>query len=159
MGTQRLFAFVDRNPEVELHSFDTILNPSFMAGFDSFVSVNSALQVDLTGQVNAESIDGKQLSGVGGGVDFILGAWLSPGGKTIIALPSVDRKSGKSRIVGRLEAGTTVTVPRHFVQYVVTEHGIADLAGLSVRERAKALIAVADPALLGELEAGVSDGG
>lgn len=145
MGTTALFDYAHENPALEMHPFDTILDPAYIASFEGFVSVNSAVQVDLMGQANVEHLGGDQLSGVGGGFDFAQGAWLSPGGKSIIAMPSTNRRGDVSRIVARLDPGTPVAVPRHFTQYVVTEHGVADLAGLGLRERAEALIAVAAP--------------
>ena len=155
MGTTTLFDYAHDNPALEMHPFDTILDPAHIASFESFVSVNSAVQVDLAGQANVEHLGGAQLSGVGGGYDFAQGAWLSPGGRTIIAMPSTNRRGDVSRIVARLDPGTPVAVPRHFTQFVVTEHGVADLAGLSLRERAEALIAVAPPQFRDELAGSV----
>lgn len=151
MGTATLFDYADGNPALEMHTFDTILDPAHIARFEGFVSVNSAVQVDLMGQANVEHLGGAQLSGVGGGYDFAQGAWLSPGGKCIIAMPSTNRRGDVSRIVARLDPTAPVGVPRHFTQYVVTEHGVADLAGLGLRERAEALIAVAAPQFRDEL--------
>ena len=153
MGTTTLYEYATDNPALEMHPFDTILDPAHIASFERFVSVNSAVQVDLAGQANVEHLGGLQLSGVGGGYDFAQGAWLSPGGRTIIAMPSTNRRGDVSRIVARLDPGTPVAVPRHFTQYVVTEHGVADLAGLSLRERAEALIAIAAPQFRDELSA------
>jgi len=151
MGTTTLFDYADGNPALEMHPFDTILDPAHIASFEGFVSVNSAVQVDLMGQANVEHLGGAQLSGVGGGYDFAQGAWLSPGGKCIIAMPSTNRRGDVSRIVAQLDPATPVGVPRHFTQYVVTEHGVADLAGLGLRERAEALIALAAPQFRDEL--------
>ena len=151
MGTTALFDYADGNPALEMHPFETILDPAHIASFEGFVSVNSAVQVDLMGQANVEHLGGDQLSGVGGGFDFAQGAWLSPGGKSIIAMPSTNRRGDVSRIVPYLDPGTPVAVPRHFTHYVVTEHGVADLAGLGLRERAEALIAVAAPQFRDEL--------
>ena len=151
MGTTTLYDYADNNPALEMHPFDTILDPAHIAGFAGFVSVNSAVQVDLMGQANVEHLAGAQLSGVGGGYDFAQGAWLSPGGKSIIAMPSTNRRGDVSRIVARLDPTAPVGVPRHFTQYVVTEHGVADLAGLGLRERAEALVAVAAPQFRDEL--------
>ena len=145
MGTTTLYDYADNNPALEMHPFDTILDPAKIAGFEGFVSVNSAVQVDLMGQANVEHLAGAQLSGVGGGYDFAQGAWLSPGGKSIIAMPSTNRRGDVSRIVAQLDPTAPVGVPRHFTQYVVTEHGVADLSGLGLRERAEALIGVAAP--------------
>ena len=153
MGTETLFEYARENPALEMHPFDTILDPAHIASFKGFVSVNSAVQVDLMGQANVEHLAGAQLSGVGGGFDFAQGAWLSPGGKSIIAMPSTNRRGDVSRIVARLDPDTPVAVPRHFTQYVVTEYGVADLAGLGLRERAEALIAVAAPRFRDELTA------
>ncbi len=145
MGTETLFEYANENPALEMHPFDTILDPAHIGSFEGFVSVNSAVQVDLMGQANVEHLGGNQLSGVGGGFDFAQGAWLSPGGKSIIAMPSTNRRGDISRIVAQLGATTPVGVPRHFTQYIVTEHGVADLAGLGLRERAEALVGVAAP--------------
>lgn len=145
MGTETLFEYANENPALEMHPFDTILDPAHIGSFEGFVSVNSAVQVDLMGQANVEHLGGNQLSGVGGGFDFAQGAWLSPGGKSIIAMPSTNRRGDISRIVAQLDATTPVGVPRHFTQYIVTEHGVADLAGLGLRERAEALVGVAAP--------------
>ena len=153
MGTTTLYEYAADNPALEMHPFDTILDPTHTASFERFVSVNSAVQVDLAGQANVEHLGGVQLSGVGGGYDFAQGAWLSPGGMTIIAMPSTNRRGDVSRIVARLDPGTPVAVPRHFTHYVVTEHGMADLAGLSTRERAEALIAIAAAPFRDELAA------
>jgi 4-hydroxybutyrate CoA-transferase len=151
MGTPLLYDYADGNPALEMHPFDTILDPAHIAGFEGFVSVNSAVQVDLMGQANVEHLAGAQLSGVGGGYDFAQGAWLSPGGRSIIAMPSTNRRGDVSRIVARLDPTAPVGVPRHFTQYIVTEHGVADLAGLGLRERAEALIALAAPQFRDEL--------
>ncbi|MYB25712.1 MAG: acetyl-CoA hydrolase/transferase family protein [Acidimicrobiia bacterium] len=155
MGTTALYEYAHENSALEMHPFDTILDPAHMAGFEGFVSVNSAVQVDLMGQANVEHLGGDQLSGVGGGFDFAQGAWLSPGGKSIIAMPSTNRRGDVSRIVARLDPGAPVGVPRHFTHYVVTEQGVADLAGLGLRERAEALIAVAAPQFRDELAGSV----
>ena len=151
MGTATLFDYADGNPALEMHPFDTILDPAYIASFEGFVSVNSAVQVDLMGQANVEHLAGAQLSGVGGGFDFAQGAWLSPGGKSIIAMPSTNRRGDVSRIVARLDPTAPVAVPRHFTEYVVTEHGVADLAPLGLHERAEALIGVAAPQFRDEL--------
>jgi 4-hydroxybutyrate CoA-transferase len=109
------------------------------------ISINSALQVDLTGQVNAEMIGHVQFSGVGGQVDFVRGAGRSKGGKSIIALPSTAAKGTVSRIVRALEAGTAISTSRNDVHYVVTEFGVADLRGKTLQQRAQALTAIAHP--------------
>lgn len=109
------------------------------------IAINSAIEVDLTGQVCADSIGSTMYSGVGGQMDFIRGASLSPGGKAIIALPSVTRR-GESRIVSYLKTGAGVVTTRSHVQYIITEYGIAELYGKSLQQRAKALINIAHPA-------------
>ncbi|SQC99068.1 Propionyl-CoA:succinate CoA transferase [Fusobacterium necrophorum subsp. necrophorum] len=109
------------------------------------VSINSALQVDLMGQVNAESMGAKQFSGTGGQVDFVRGAAMSKGGRSIIAMPSTAAKGTISKIVMNLDVGATVTTSRNDVDYIITEYGIAELKGKTLRERAKALIAIAHP--------------
>lgn len=150
MGTPALFAYVDRNPLVRAVSTDVALAPETFRRIDRFVSVNSAVEVDVTGQVNAESIGHKLLSGPGGQLDYMEGAMLSPGGRAVIALPSTAR-DGSSRIVCHLGPGAVVTTPRVCVTHVVTEHGVAALEGRSLDERAAALIAVAAPSARAEL--------
>ncbi len=110
--------------------------------------------MDLTGQVTAESLGGRQVAGIGGQFDFVLGASGAPGGASIIALPSTARDGTVSRIVARLAAGAAVTTPRYLVDWIVTEHGAARLTGLGERERAAALVAVAHPRFAEELERG-----
>ena len=154
MGTRRLYDFVHDNPMVELHPTEYINDPFRIAQNDRMVAINSAIEVDLTGQVCADSIGSRLYSGVGGQVDFIYGASRSQGGRPIIALPSTAEVDGRlvSRIVPTLRAGAGVVTTRSHVHYVVTEHGIADLYGKSIRQRMRALIAVADPRFRNELE-------
>ncbi|MBF0401458.1 MAG: GNAT family N-acetyltransferase [Magnetococcales bacterium] len=144
MGSQALYDFVRDNPLVEFYPSDYINNPSVIAQNDQMVAINSALEVDLTGQVVSDSIGHRFYSGIGGQVDFIRGAARSKGGRPIIALPSVT-KQGKSRIVPFVTEGAGVVTSRGDVHYVVTEYGIATLRGRSVRERAMELIQVAHP--------------
>ena len=153
MGSERLFGYVDQNPSIIMRGFDEVLDPEVITRAGSMVSVNSAVQIDLSGQVNAEYLNGHQLSGIGGGFDFLQGALRSPGGRSIIALPSEAGGGRFSRIVPALPAGTPVSVPRHHVQTVITEHGVAHLAGASMRERAERLIAVAAPQFREDLRA------
>jgi 4-hydroxybutyrate CoA-transferase len=128
-----------------LQSIDYI-NDSYIIGqYENMVSINSAIQVDLMGQVNAEMIGSNQFSGVGGQVDFIRGASRSKNGKSIIALPSTAAGGRISRIVFELDRGAAVTTSRNDVHYIVTEYGVANLRGKSLRERAKALIAISHP--------------
>jgi 4-hydroxybutyrate CoA-transferase len=145
LGTSRLYRFADQQPMIVQGSLGEILSVPRLAAIPRFISVNSALEVDLSGQVNAEWAGGRQLSGAGGSFDFLDAATLSEGGLSIVALRSTARGGTISSIVTRLGEGTPVTAPRHAVQVVVTEHGVADLRGLTLRERATALIAIADP--------------
>jgi len=147
-GSKELFDFLDHNDAVESRPFDFVNDPRVIAQNPNAVSINSALQVDLTGQVCAESIGFQQYSGTGGQGDFIRGAAWSPGGKSFIAFPSsrVDKKGQRhSKITLALPLGSAVTTPRTDVQYIVTEYGIADLRGASLEQRAKRLIAIAHP--------------
>jgi 4-hydroxybutyrate CoA-transferase len=145
MGTRKLYDFIDNNPTVELLPVDYVNDPCIIGEHENMVCINSALQVDLMGQVNAEMIGSKQFSGIGGQVDFVRGASRSPGGKSIIALPSTASGSRISRICCELDRGAAVSTSRNDVQYVVTEYGIANLRGKSMRERAIALIQIAHP--------------
>jgi acyl-CoA hydrolase len=152
MGTSRLFAFVHDHPLVNMESSAFVHDPEVVARLDRFVSINSALEVDLTGQVNAEAIGGRQVAGVGGQFDFALGASRSRDGAGLIALPSTGRNGTASRIVARLGAGAPVSTPRFLADTVVTEHGVARLQGRTERERATALIAIAHPDFQADLE-------
>ena len=152
MGTRRLYDFVREEPMVNMESSAFVHNPDVVALLDRFISINSALEVDLTGQITAESLGPRQVAGVGGQFDFVLGASRSRGGASIIALPSTGRDGAVSRIVGRLTAGAAVTTPRFLADWVVTEHGAARLRGLGERQRATAVSAVADPRFREELE-------
>ncbi|MBI2161866.1 MAG: acetyl-CoA hydrolase/transferase family protein [Candidatus Rokubacteria bacterium] len=152
MGTRRLFDFLHENPLVNMESSAFVHDPATVASLDRFVAINSALEVDLTGQVTAESLGPRQVAGIGGQFDFVLGAGRSRGGATVIALPSTGREGAVSRIVPRLSAGAAVTSPRFVAEWVVTEHGAAALRGKGERGRAEALLAVAHPRFQGELE-------
>jgi 4-hydroxybutyrate CoA-transferase len=152
MGTRRLFDFVHDNPLIHMEPSDIVHDPQVVGRIAGFVSINSALEVDLTGQVNAESVGARQLTGIGGQFDFVLGASRAPGGVSIIALPSTGKGGAVSRIVRHLGSGAGVTTPRYMADRVVTEHGAARLRGLSTRERARALIRIAAPAFRDELE-------
>jgi acyl-CoA hydrolase len=144
MGTEPLFRWVHDNPRVFMETSATIHDPRVVAGLERFVSINSAIEVDLTGQVNAESVGERQVAGIGGQFDFVAGAALG-GGRSVIALPSTGRRGETSRIVARLGSGTPVTTPRHLVDCVVTEFGRAELRGLSDEQRARGLIRLAHP--------------
>jgi len=145
MGTKRLYDFVDNNPDVIMHPVDYTNNILVAGQVDRLISINSAIQVDLYGQVCADTMGNQQFSGVGGQVDFVRASSISKGGKSIIALPSTNKKKTVSRIVSRLYEGACVTTSRNDVHYIVTEYGIADLRGKTVRQRAHSLISIAHP--------------
>jgi 4-hydroxybutyrate CoA-transferase len=144
MGTRRLYDFVDDNPLVVMLSSEYVNDTAVIRRNPKVTAINSAIEVDLTGQVVADSIGTRQYSGVGGQMDFIRGASLSPGGRPIIALPSATAH-GHSRIAAMLKPGSGVVTTRAHVHYVVTEHGIAHLYGSNLRQRARALIDIAHP--------------
>jgi len=146
-GSAELYAYLDRNPAIEFHGSDYVNSPVHIAANDKMVSINSGLQVDLTGQVCADSLGYRSFSGMGGHADFTRGAALSKGGKPIIALPSTAEtpEGTVSRIVLALDEGAGVVTTRGDIHYVVTEHGIAYLHGKTMRERAMSLISVAHP--------------
>ncbi|WP_323040312.1 acetyl-CoA hydrolase/transferase family protein [Gemmobacter sp.] len=141
IGTPRLYALADRNPALRIAGPDETHNPAIIAGLSRFHAINSALEVDLTGQVGSEEVGGRYLGAVGGQADFVRAAPLSSGGRSIIALPSVTPK-GASRIVARVGAATC---GRADADTFVTEHGVADLRGQSLAERARRMIAIAHP--------------
>jgi acyl-CoA hydrolase len=151
MGTDPLFRWVHENTRVYMEPSTAIHDPRVVAGLERFVSINSAIEVDLTGQVNAEALGERQVAGIGGQFDFVAGAALG-GARSVIALPSTGRGGKVSRIVARLAAGTPVTTPRHLVDCVVTEHGRAALRGLSDAQRARELTRLAHPAFREGLE-------
>lgn len=143
LGTKRLYEWVDDNPLIELHPTEYVNDPFVIAQNERMVAVNSAIEVDLTGQVCADSIGPKFYSGVGGQLDFIYGASRSKGGVPVIALPSTAKHF--SRIVSMLKPGAGVVTSRNHVRYVVTEYGVADLYGKTIRQRSTALINIAHP--------------
>jgi acetyl-CoA hydrolase len=151
LGTRTIFDFIDNNPIVEFHPSHYVNDPFIVAQNKKMVAINSALQVDLTGQVCADSIGPRLYSGFGGQVDFIRGAARSAGGKPIIALPSTARGGELSRIVTHLIPGAGVTTNRADVHYVVTEYGVASLFGKTVRQRVNELIHIAHPKFRDEL--------
>lgn len=153
LGTQQLYDFVDDNPIIELHPSEYVNDPFRIAQNDRMISINSALEVDLTGQVCADSIGHRFYSGVGGQVDFVRGAARSKGGKPIVALPSTASGGKVNRIVWQLNPGAGVVTTRNDVHYIVTEYGMAYLHGKTIRERARALINIAHPDFRPELEA------
>ncbi|HEX8269348.1 MAG TPA: acetyl-CoA hydrolase/transferase C-terminal domain-containing protein [Flavobacterium sp.] len=144
IGSQRLYNFVNDNPFIEMRESSFVNDTAVIRRNPRMVSINSAIEVDITGQVCADSIGAKMYSGVGGQMDFIRGAALSDGGKAIIALPSVT-KTGESRIVPFLKQGAGVVTTRAHAQFIVTEYGIADLYGKSLKERIKSLVNIAHP--------------
>ena len=153
MGTKRLYDFVDNNPMVSLQTVDYINDPRVIGQNDNLISINAALQVDLMGQVCSEAMGLKQFSGIGGQVDFVRGAAFSKGGKSILAFPSTAKKGTVSKIVPFLTEGACVTTSRTDVDYVITEFGIAELKGRTLRERARNLINIAHPNFREELKA------
>lgn len=154
MGSKRLFDWVNDNPFVEIHPEDYVNDPLVIMKNNKMVSINSALQVDLLGQVAADTLGPVQYSGVGGQVDFIRGAKMSVEGKSIIALPSTAGGGKISRITPTLTPGTAVTTNRHDVDYIVTEYGVAQLAGKSNQERFRELVSIAHPDFREELTKG-----
>lgn len=151
LGSKALYEFVDHNREIKLLPTDITNSPFIISQNEKMVSINSAIEVDLTGQVCADSIGTKIYSGFGGQLDFVRGACASRNGKAIIALPSMA-KNGFSRITATLKEGAGVVTTRGDVEYVVTEYGIALLKGKTLRQRAEALIAIAHPTVREELE-------
>lgn len=154
LGTRKLYNFVNDNPIVEMHPTEYVNDPFIIARNDRMVAINSAIEVDLTGQVCSDSIGARLYSGVGGQVDFIYGASRSKDGIPIIALPSTAIVKGQaiSKIVPLLKLGAGVVTTRNHARYIVTEYGIADLYGKNIRQRARALVNVAAPEFREELE-------
>jgi acetyl-CoA hydrolase len=154
LGTKRLYQFVHDNPVVEMHPTEYVNDPFVIARNDRMVAINSAIEIDLTGQVCSDSIGPRLYSGVGGQVDFMYGASRSQGGIPIIAMPSTAKVKGTtlSKIVPMLRTGAGVVTTRNHVRFVVTEHGVADLYAKTIRERARALIDIAAPQFREELE-------
>jgi 4-hydroxybutyrate CoA-transferase len=154
LGTQRLYDWVDNNPLIEFHRTEYVNDPFVIAQNDRMVAINSAIEVDLTGQVCADSIGHKLYSGVGGQLDFIYGAARSKGGVPVIALPSTNTmRDGTviSKIAAMLKPGAGVVTSRNHVRYIVTEYGVAELYGKTIRQRAQALINIAHPDFREEL--------
>ncbi|WP_066648738.1 acetyl-CoA hydrolase/transferase family protein [Christensenella timonensis] len=145
MGTRRLYDYLNDNPAVGIYPVDYVNDPLVIAQNDNMVSINSCVQVDLMGQVVSTSVGHKQISGVGGQVDFVRGAAMSKNGRSIMAMPSTAAKGKVSKIVSIIDEGAAVTTSRYDVQFVVTEYGVADLRGITLRERAVRLIRIAHP--------------
>jgi 4-hydroxybutyrate CoA-transferase len=154
LGTQRLYDFVNDNPIVEMHPTEYVNDPFIIAENEKMVAINAAIEVDLSGQVCADSIGPRLYSGVGGQVDFIYGASRSKGGVPIVAMPATANVKGEvlSKIVPMLRPGSGVVTTRSHVRFVVTEYGAADLYAKTIRQRARALIAIAAPQFREELE-------
>ena len=151
LGSENLFRFVDNNPIFEFHPTSYTNDPALIARNDNMVAINSALQIDLTGQVCSDSVGTRFYSGIGGQVDFLRGASRSKGGKPIIAISSTAKNGGISRIVPMLSPGAGVVTSRGLIRYVVTEYGVAYLHGKTIRQRAQALIEIAHPSFREEL--------
>lgn len=154
MGTDALFSYVDGNPGFRFVSARYSHGLDAVRRLENFTAINSALEVDLGGQVNAEWVGGRQISGLGGQFDFVEAAMYAPGGRSIVALPATAARGTVSRIVRGLGVGTPVTTPRFCVDFVVTEYGVADLRGAGTHARARALAAIAHPAFREELQRG-----
>lgn len=144
IGSKRLYDFVNDNPFIEMKESSLVNDTAIIRKNPKMVAINSAIEVDVTGQVCADSIGGKMYSGVGGQMDFIRGASLSDGGKAIIALPSITKR-GESRIVPYLKQGAGVVTTRSHVQYIITEYGIANLYGKTLKQRVKEMVKIAHP--------------
>jgi acyl-CoA hydrolase len=151
VGSDRVYRFVDDNPFVEFHPCDRTNDTSLIRRNEKVVAINSAIEIDLSGQVVADSIGFRMYSGIGGQMDFVRGAALSPGGKPVIALPSMAAGGTMSRIVPSIRPGAGVVTTRGHVHWVVTEYGAVNLFGLTLRQRAEALISIAHPDMRGEL--------
>ena len=150
-GTQRLYDFVHDNPTIEFHPCDRTNDTALIRKNPKVVAINSALEIDLSGQVCADSIGHRIYSGIGGQMDFIHGSALSVGGKPIIALPSTARRGTTSRIAAELKPGAGVVTTRGHVHWVVTEFGAVDLHGMTLKQRARALVSIAHPDFRAEL--------
>jgi len=144
IGSKRLYDFVNDNPFIEMKESSLVNDTAIIRKNPRMIAINSAIEVDVTGQVCADSIGGKMYSGVGGQMDFIRGASLSDGGKAIIALPSITKR-GESRIVPYLKQGAGVVTTRSHVQYIITEYGIANLYGKTLKQRVKEMVKIAHP--------------
>lgn len=153
LGNRKLYDYIHDNPIFELHPTGYVNDPFIISQNDRMISINSALEVDLTGQVCADSIGTRLYSGVGGQIDFVRGACRSKGGKSFIALPSTAKDDTISRICTALKPGSGVTTSRNDVRYIVTEYGVADLYGRSISERVQALVNIAHPKFRDELMA------
>lgn len=152
LGSEELYNFLNNNPLIESHPVEHVNDPFIISQNDNMVAINSAIEIDLTGQVCSDSVGPYIYSGFGGQVDFIRGAARSKGGRPIIALPATAKGGEMSRIAPFLKQGAGVVTSRADVHYVVTEYGVANLFGKNLRERAEALISIAHPRFQDELE-------
>lgn len=146
-GVPELYAWLDGNPEVRFLPVDVINSPEIISRNEHMITINGAMAVDLSGQITADTIDGRQFSGIGGHEDFVAGAALELSDRSLVCLPSVTGVDGQvvSRITPKLPAGSIVTTPRHLVDVIITEYGVAELRGLTVRERARAIASIGHP--------------
>ena len=156
-GTKRMYEFMNDNPSVESYAASHVCSPAVIAKNNKMISINSVLEVDLLGQANAEHLEGATFSGTGGQLDFVRGAFASPGGKSFLAFYSTAKRGTISRVVPHLPQGSVVTTPRADTHYLATEHGIVDLKGKSTRERALAIISIAAPKFREELTKAAED--
>jgi acyl-CoA hydrolase len=158
-GTRELYDWLDGNPEVRFLPVERVNEPGLIARNRSLVSINGALSVGVSGEIAADTLGGRQFSGIGGHEDFVAGAAFSDHGRSLVCLPATAPRGDRlvSRIVVQLPPGTLVTTPRHQADVVITEYGAAELAGRTVRERAEALIAIAHPELREALEEGAPE--
>jgi acyl-CoA hydrolase len=151
LGSRKLYDFIHRNPQIEMHPVDYTNDPCLAGQNDNYITINGSLQIDFLGQCCSESYGHIPYSGTGGQADFVRAGNLSNGGKSFIVLPSTAKNDKISRIVPTLTPGSAVTTSKNDVNYVVTEFGVAQLRGKSVKQRAKELIAIAHPDFRGEL--------
>lgn len=157
LGNQRLYEYLDHNPEIALMSGSYVNDPRVICQNDRMVSINSCLQVDLTGQICSESMGHVQYSGTGGAADFAVGASHSKGGKSIVAVKSTAKKGTVSTIQPLLTPGAVVSISRNDIDYIITEYGIAKIKGKSIAERVENLIHIAHPKFRDELRQKAKD--
>jgi acyl-CoA hydrolase len=158
-GEAELYQWIDEQRDVRFLPVELVNDPAVIAANRRFVSINGALAVDLAGQVTADTLGGRQFSGIGGHEDFLAGAGLELEDRSLVCLPSIAVIDGRpvSKIVDQFSRGTIVTTPRHQVDVVVTEHGLAELRGLTIRQRARALAEISDPSVRDELRAAAEE--
>jgi acyl-CoA hydrolase len=159
MGDKELYDFLGNNPMCEFRPTSYANNIAVISQEENVVAINGSIEVDLTGQIVSESVGNLMRTGTGGQLDFVIGAFMSKGGRAINLVPSTTLNDTVSRIVPYISQGARVTVPRHYAGFVVTEHGVADLYGRTEPERAEALIKIAHPKFREELEKGARERG